>query len=285
MTRQRGVPARRSRPARGHEAIPRARRSLGQHFLVAPEYVERSLTHARLEGNETVLEIGPGLGTLTRALAARCKRVVAVELDAGLVDRLRDEGLPENVELIRGDATRVPLPAFDKVVSNLPYHISSPMTFRLLERRFALAVLMYQREFAQRLVAKPGTPAYSRLSVNAYVRAAVELLERVPPGAFRPRPRVSSAIVRVTPRKRPPFPLRSPQLFDTVVAALFSQRRKTIRNGLLVHAEAIAGSRDRMAAALPALPHLGERAEVLTPEELGALSDALAGALSRKARR
>jgi 16S rRNA (adenine1518-N6/adenine1519-N6)-dimethyltransferase len=188
--------------------------------------------HAELSRDDVVLEIGAGIGNLTALLAARAERVIAVERDRRLIkvlgDRLR--GHP-NVELVCGDALRIELPKFDKVVANLPYGISSDITFRLLERDFELAVLMYQREFAERLVAKPGADNYGRLTVNAYYRAGVELLEEVPPEAFFPQPKVTSAIVRLRPRESP-FEVVDERVFFNVVRAMFQHRRQRVRNAL-----------------------------------------------------
>jgi 16S rRNA (adenine1518-N6/adenine1519-N6)-dimethyltransferase len=253
------------------------RPKLGQHFLVDPQVVQRQLGYAQLRGDETVLEVGPGRGVLTCALAPRVKRLVCIEKDPEMVDLLEDEGLPGNVELVLGDALREPFPAFDKVVSNLPYGISSDLTFKLLEHDFELGVLTYQREFARRLTAPPRSEHYGRLSVNAHVKADVELLEVVPPSAFAPRPKVASAIVRVVPRAAPPFDLEHPGLFAEVVRAAFQHRRKTLRNALLDQWRAFAPSREAMQARMTALPHLDRRAESLAPFEYGEVADALAG--------
>lgn len=222
----------------------RARPKLGQHFLRDVRYAERAIDAAELLPGDVVLEIGPGKGVLTRLLAPRVAKLVAVELDPGLAAKLDVPG----VELIEGDAVKVELPRFDACVSNLPYQISSPFLFRLLERDFRVAVLMVQKEFADRLVAKVGTGDYGRLSVNAQRRAKVEIVARVPPGAFDPPPQVESAIVRITPR---PAAFDVPPNFDEVVERAFARRRKKISNSL--------GTKD--------VPHADRRPEELTPEE------------------
>jgi 16S rRNA (adenine1518-N6/adenine1519-N6)-dimethyltransferase len=141
----------------------------GPHQVVDSTPLERMVGHAELSRDDMVLEIGAGIGNLTLLLAARAGRVIAVERDRKLVkvlgERLKGHS---NVELLRGDALRIELPKFNKVVANLPHGIFSDITFRLLEQEFELTVLMYQREFAERLVAKPGFDDYSRLTVNAY---------------------------------------------------------------------------------------------------------------------
>jgi len=188
--------------------------------------------YAGLSHDDVVLEVGAGIGNLTSLLAERASKVIAIERDRRLVKILRErlKGDP-NVEIVHGDALRIEIPKFNKVVANLPYGISSDITFRLLERELELAVLMYQLEFAKRLVAKPGSDDYSRLTVNAYYHAHVELLDEVPPAAFFPRPKVTSAIVRLKPRE-PPFEVVNEKIFFNVVRALFQHRRKRVRNAL-----------------------------------------------------
>ncbi|HUR67915.1 MAG TPA: 16S rRNA (adenine(1518)-N(6)/adenine(1519)-N(6))-dimethyltransferase RsmA [Candidatus Thermoplasmatota archaeon] len=232
--------------------MTRPRPKLGQHFLRDARYAERAVEAAQLRADDVVLEVGPGKGVLTRLLAPRVAKVVAVELDEGLADAL---DVP-NVELVRGDAVQVDIPPFTACVSNLPYQISSPFLFRLLEREFRVAVLMVQKEFADRLVAKTRTGDYGRLSVNAQRRAHVEIVARVPPGAFDPPPRVDSAIVRITPRP-PAFDV--PANYDAVVERAFAQRRKKLANTL--------GSKD--------IPFANRRPEELTAAEFGDVARAL----------
>jgi 16S rRNA (adenine1518-N6/adenine1519-N6)-dimethyltransferase len=191
------------------------------------------VNHAEIFQEDVVLEIGTGAGDLTALLADRAREVISIESDERLLRLARERlGDRENVRLIHGDATRVKLPSFDKVVANLPYGISSTITFRLLEHAFKLAVLMYQREFAERLVAKPGSDDYGRLTVNVYYRAKAEILEEVPPEAFFPQPKVTSAVVRLRPRA-PPFKVADERRFFAVVRALFQHRRQRVRNSLL----------------------------------------------------
>ncbi len=204
----------------------------GQHQVIDPIVLEQMVDYAELSRDDLVLEVGAGIGNLTLLLARRAGMVISVERDRRLIkvlgERLRGHS---NVELLCGDALRIELPKFNKVVANLPYGISSDITFRLLEHKFELAVLMYQREFAKRLVARSGSDDYSRLTVNAYYRASVELLEEVPPEAFFPQPKVTSAIVRLRPRE-PPFKAKKEQVFFNVVRALFQHRRQRVRNAL-----------------------------------------------------
>lgn len=235
--------------------------------MVDARVAQRHISYARLSPEDVVLEVGPGEGALTRRMAGRVHTVIAIEIDARLAEGLR--GLP-GVEVIHADALTVDfddLP-FTKVVSNLPYQISSPLTFKLLEQSFELGILMYQREFARRLVAQPGSRDYSRLSVMAQYRAHWDILETVPPSAFRPRPEVYSCMVRLIPRP-PPFPVRDPAVFAEVVRILFSHRRKTIKNALRAE--------DYVPPEVAAdLPYAQRRVGKLTPEQMGEISNVVA---------
>ena len=250
----------------------RAHRRLGQHFLIDERIARRQVEFASIKQDETVLEIGPGLGVLTHLLAEKSGDVVAVEKDRRFCEMLRKE-LP-HVHIVEGDALKVDLPKFDVVVSNLPYQISSPITFRLLEKRFDRAVLMFQREFADRMVAERGDAGYSRLSVHVYCRAKAEVIEDVPRSAFYPQPEVDSAIVFLRPRP-PPFKIEDETLFVSVVDRLFQHRRKTIENGLSLHWSEFGGSRDSVREAIQRTGFSGMRAEELTPEQMGLLADEL----------
>ena len=250
----------------------RPRKRLGQHFLVDSRVALRHVDHARIGPSDTVLEIGPGLGVLTRLLAERTRHVTAIEADRRLAAYLR-ESLP-GVDVIEGDALTIEWPRFDVMASNLPYQISSPLTFRLLNEPFRRAVLMYQWEFARRMIAKPATADYSRLSVGVYRRSTCEILERVPRNAFHPQPRVDSALVRLEPRPAP-FPIADPERYDAVVDALFQHRRKTVENGLRFGWKAVATSRVALEAVLPAVPFRTRRVEELSPEEIGRIADAV----------
>ena len=204
----------------------------GQQHVIDLGLLERMVGYAGVSGEDEVLEIGAGIGNLTRLLAERARKVIAVERDGRFIKILREQlkGRP-NVKIVHGDVLRIELPKFNKVVANLPYGISSEVTFRLLERDFELAVLMYQWEFAERLIARPGSADYGRLTVNVYYRAEVELLEKVLPSAFLPQPKVFSAVVRLRPRK-PPFKVVDERIFFDVVRALFQHRRQKVRNAL-----------------------------------------------------
>src|SRR3990172_207624 len=248
----------------------RASKGLGQHFLLDERIADGHVELARIDRSDTILEVGGGVGILSEGLVGRAAKVLAVEKDRRLARGLRDLG--GNLEVIEGDAVRVPLPPFDKVVSNLPYKISSPITFRLLDLAFDRAALMYQREFADRLVAKPRTEDYSRLTVKAYVRCRAELAMRVPRAAFWPQPKVDSAIVVLEPRPFP-FPVADEALFGAVVDATFAHRRKAIENGLRLSWRRFAVSEAAFDRMIDAAPYLRKRPEELAPEQFGELAD------------
>lgn len=250
-----------------------------QHFLVDRRAVEKIAGFVDVSGRR-VLEIGPGEGVLTRALLDRGASVVAVEIDPGLVEELEvafaddiDEG---RLEIVTGDATKVDLPPFDIVVANLPYSASSKITFRLLAIGFEVAVLMYQKEFGQRMIAQPGTPDVGRLSVMVQTYASVKPVLELGPNSFRPRPQVRSWVVRITPHE-PPYPIVDRKAYADVVRVLFSHRRKTVRKGLRSAGEAFpAEAIERAIAALP-VDLLQQRPENLTLEEFALVANTLAG--------
>lgn len=260
----------------------RLSRRAGQHLLMDPTILERMVGYAEVSREDVVLEIGTGVGTLTSLLADQAKRVISIERDERLLEVAREVlGDRTNVILMRGDATEVELPTFNKAVANIPYVISSAITFRLLERGFDTAVLMYQREFANRMVALPASEDYGRLTVNVRYRADAEVLEEVPPEAFHPPPKVSSSIVRLTHHK-PPFEVSDEEKFFTVVRALFQHRRQRVRNSLLRSFDLVfpgkelpkAERRKFIDRKLPSKT-LESRVMDLPPEKFGEISDIL----------
>jgi 16S rRNA (adenine1518-N6/adenine1519-N6)-dimethyltransferase len=253
----------------------RPRKGLGQHFLVDGGVLGRQLAAARLGPEDTVLEVGAGLGTLTVELARRAGHVVAYEADARLAAALGPE-LPANVRLLAEDALDADWPPFTRFVANVPYGISSPLLFKLLDRGFGLAVVLLQREFADRLAAVPRTKDYGRLTVACARVAGAEVLEVVPPSAFWPQPRVESALVRLTPRDG--FAVADREVFDELLRTVFSQRRKMLRNSL-------GGARGRLAPRssmegwlefVAGVEWSSSRPEELAPAELGRLADDIA---------
>jgi len=243
-----------------------ARQRYGQHFLVNSAIAEREVSYASLRKDDVVLEIGPGKGIITNLLSQQAKQVIAIEIDAKLVEQLT-KNLPSNVMLIRQDALAVDfpsLPRFTKIVSNLPFEISSPITFKFLDSSFSKAVLMYQKDFALRLVALPGTKEYSRLTVAVYYKAYCRILEDVPRDNFVPAPNVDSCIVELILRQKPAFQVRNEKFFFDFTKLLFSHRRKKIRSTVKT-----------MTHDYETLPYLDHRVEELTPEQIGSLSDTL----------
>jgi 16S rRNA (adenine1518-N6/adenine1519-N6)-dimethyltransferase len=205
-----------------------------QHFLTDRGAIERIAGLVEI-GGRTVLEIGPGEGALTAALLGRGALVRAVEIDPDLVEilscRFASEIEEGRLEIVRADAARDPFPPFDLVISNLPYSVSSKITFRLIEAGFEVAILMYQKEFADRMIAPAGTPECGRLSIMVQTYASVERCFSLPPNCFSPRPQVKSTVVKIVPRA-PIFPVNDRKRYADVVRALFSHRRKTVRNAL-----------------------------------------------------
>ena len=224
-----------------------------------------------MDSNDTVLEIGAGYGNLTEELAKKAGKVIAIEIDPELVISIPKMN---NVEVITGDALKTDFPQFNKVISNLPYSISSPITFKLLRCKFEFGILMYQLEFAKRMVASPGSKDYSRLSIAVQYYADVEQLEVVPASAFSTSPEVNSAIMKLTPRP-PPYKVTDEGFFMKFIAAAFSQRRKKLRNAIMNNA-LLLGIKD-IKASVEKLPKsiLERRAETFSPEELASISDIL----------
>lgn len=243
----------------------------GQHFLHNQALVRRIIEYANITKEDTILEVGPGKGVLTRSLASHAKAVTCIEIDKHLVEQ-SSLWIEENIHMIQGDALTLDLttiPRWNKCVSNLPYDISSPFLFHLLKYRFQLAILMFQKDFALRLVASPGTKQYSRLTVHVYYHARCELLEHVPKTQFHPRPKVDSELVKIIPRDEPPFHVQDEHLFFRITTQLFNHRRKTIANGL----NSILGQQAKN------LSMAKKRVEQLTPEEIGQLSNEVLGLL------
>lgn len=254
-----------------------------QHFLTNPRIASRIAGFVEVEGRR-VLEIGPGTGALTRELLERGAIVSAVELDPELVEDLRvrfaveiDEG---RFEVVQGDAIRDPLPECAVVVSNLPYSASSRIVFRLLREGFEVAVLMFQKEFARRMVAPVGTPGCGRLSVMVQTYARVKPILEVGPFAFTPRPKVRSWVVRITPRD-PPHPIRDHRVYADLVRVLFSHRRKMVRKALRSEPETFG--EQQVGAVLDELPDeiLRSRAEELSLDEFARIANVLADASIR----
>lgn len=199
---------------------------LGQHFLYDHRIAQKMARAAGVGPRDVVLEIGPGRGLITAELASKAKKVFAIEKDSRLAVAL--EGKFSNVKIIQGNAAKVDWPYFDKLVANLPFQISAPVLGRLFLSGKP-AVLILQKEFAARLVAKPGAKDYSRLSVASRYYCTAEVVGKLKPGAFKPAPKVSAVMVKIIPR-RPPF--KTDKRFWVTLTRLFQHRRKTVRAAL-----------------------------------------------------
>jgi 16S rRNA (adenine1518-N6/adenine1519-N6)-dimethyltransferase len=251
----------------------------GQTFLVDASVARRQVEAAGVSRGEAVLEVGGGLGVLTKELSGQGARVRVIELEEALVRHLEELDLP-GVTVEQGDALKAAIGSEAKVVANLPYSISTPMVERLVRCGPPVMVLMLQREFADRLVAHPGSKAWSRLGAVVQREYAVEMLEDVPPHAFSPQPKVHSAVVRLTRRKRAGGAL--PEDYGFLVGRLFAARRKKVRNTV---AGAAAHFGVPPADAVEAAERLGfgdRRPEELSCDDFGALCDALASRRTHK---
>ncbi|MGD8505060.1 MAG: 16S rRNA (adenine(1518)-N(6)/adenine(1519)-N(6))-dimethyltransferase RsmA [Candidatus Bathyarchaeota archaeon] len=252
-----------------HKISPRKR--LGQSFMTDEGLLRLMVSHATVKKNDVVLEIGAGLGFLTKLLSEKCKQVIAVEVDPRLMEALRTELKDlENVNLVKGDVLKVPIPSFDKVVSNPPFYIASPILFWLLEKKFDCAILTFQKEFAERLVAPVGSREYGRLTVTTYYRADIELLDYVPNIMFYPQPDVDSYIVRLEP-KPPPFIVQDKQAFFELVQTMFTQRNKKARNAITPFLLKYGAAKGKVTEVADSLPYSSKRVRELAPEDFGAL--------------
>jgi 16S rRNA (adenine1518-N6/adenine1519-N6)-dimethyltransferase len=265
----------------------RAKKSWGQNFLVDARVQERIVAAASVGRDDVVVEIGAGLGALTRLLVAQAGQVIAIEHDAELAALLEQELDPcPGLRIERADALDFDFAAAARaagralvVVGNLPYQITSPLLFAITDaaaggRVIDRAILMVQKEFAQRMLAGPGSKVYGRLSVMVQQQAEGAILFHVGPGAFHPRPAVTSTVLRLRPRPAPLAPVRDPAQFARVVKQAFAGRRKMLRRGL----EPLAGG-EAAARALACAGILGtRRAEELSVAEFARLADAFSRA-------
>jgi len=215
----------------------KARKRFGQNFLVDEQIIADIIRAIHPQENDTMVEIGPGLGALTRPLIKQLKHLHVVEIDRDILKRLESDYPEDKLIIHAGDALKFDLAEIDgplRIVGNLPYNISSPLLFhfssyadRIMDMHF-----MLQNEVVERMVAEPSTPAYGRLSVMLQYRFYMEKLLDVPPDSFRPAPKVDSAIVRMIPLPISEVKVRDEKLFAAIVATAFGQRRKTLRNTL-----------------------------------------------------
>lgn len=214
-----------------------ARKRFGQNFLSDPNIIRKIVSAIAPAPGQHIVEIGPGLGALTDPLFEACGRLDVVEIDRDLIARLKERYAPEVLRIHEGDALKFDfsiLPEPLRVVGNLPYNISTPLLFHVASyaNRVCDMTFMLQKEVVQRMVAEPNSAEYGRLSVMLQYRFEMALLFDVPPGAFRPAPKVTSAIVYLRPRPAQGCSCHDEQLLGRIVTAAFGQRRKTLRNTL-----------------------------------------------------
>lgn len=260
---------------------------LGQNFLIDGNVVRNIAETAELNGNDTVVEIGPGIGTLTQELAARAKKVIAIELDRNLLPVLEENlGAYPNVQVVPGDAMQLNFNdlvtnsegtlAEYKIVGNLPYYITTPLIMHVLEQgfKFSVFVLMVQKEVAQRIVAAPGTKDYGVLSLAVQYYTVPEMALKVPRAVFMPKPEVDSAVLKLTRRKLPPVSVADEKMLFRIIKAAFGQRRKTLLNALAN--AGIGPSKNYLSAVISEIGlNPGRRGETLSMEEFASLTNAL----------
>lgn len=259
----------------------------GQNFLIDTHVLNKIVREAGITKDDFVLEIGPGIGTLTQYLCEAAGEVAAVEIDANLIPILKDTlSAYDNVMVINEDILKVDIAALTqeknggnpiKVVANLPYYITTPIIMGLLEGGAPLAsiTIMVQKEVAERMQAQPGTKDYGALSLAVQYYAKAEIVANVPPNCFMPRPNVGSAVIRLTRYAEPPVEVKNEKYLFAMIRASFNQRRKTLQNGLS-HEPALHLTKEQVADALRKMG-LSEsiRGEALTLAQFAELSNRL----------
>lgn len=239
----------------------RPNKKLSQSFLVDERVINDEVEHAGVDGKE-VLEIGSGVGFLTRALAERAGKVVAVERDPNLAQVLR-ETMPSSVEVVEGDFLRCGIERAEVIVSNAPYSISSPLLFKISEMKFERALLCLQEEFARRMMAQPGEEDYSRLSVMSQLSFTIRFIRRVSKGCFYPIPKVNSSIILLQPTGR-----ETDEASRELINLIFQHRNRTLRSSLLSSARKLKVGKEEMKRIADTLPFKDRRVISLTQEEI-----------------
>lgn len=262
-------------------------KKFGQNFLIDTHVLEKIISAAGITKNDCVLEIGPGIGTMTQYLAENAGHVVAVEIDRNLIPILKETLADyDNVTVINEDILRVDIKALAeeynggkpiKVVANLPYYITTPIIMGLFESGVPIdnITVMVQKEVADRMKEGPGSKDYGALSLAVQYYAEPEIVENVPPNCFIPRPNVGSAVIRLTRHKEMPVEVKDPALMFKIIRASFNQRRKTLQNGL-GNAPELPYTKEQIAAAIAEMgltPTI--RGEALSLAQFAQLSDIL----------
>jgi 16S rRNA (adenine1518-N6/adenine1519-N6)-dimethyltransferase len=251
---------------------------LGQNFMVEPTFYPKLVSYAEIISSDVVLDVGAGFGFLSKFLVNKCHSVIAVEKDPQIVLGLRQQtNAFDNVTVVEGDVLKAVLPIFNKVIAAPPYYLSSKLVLFLLEHNVNCAVLIVQKEFADRLVAEVGSEDYSWLTVIVYLKAHIELLDFVPKDMFYPAPEVDSVILRIKPRQCPLFAVKNPLFFEQMVKWLFTERNKKLSNALEPFVKkALKISKQEFQKIIQELPYRGMRPRELTPETFGALANVFA---------
>ena len=262
-------------------------KKFGQNFLIDTHVLEKIISAAGITKNDCVLEIGPGIGTMTQYLAENAGHVVAVEIDRNLIPILKETLADyDNVTVINEDILRVDIKALAeeynggkpiKVVANLPYYITTPIIMGLFESGVPIdnITVMVQKEVADRMKEGPGSKDYGALSLAVQYYAEPEIVANVPPNCFIPRPNVGSAVIRLTRHKEMPVEVKDPALMFKIIRASFNQRRKTLQNGL-GNAPELPYTKEQIAAAIAEMgltPTI--RGEALNLAQFAQLSDIL----------
>lgn len=262
-------------------------KKFGQNFLIDTHVLDKIIRAAEITKDDFVLEIGPGIGTMTQYLAQAAREVVAVEIDKALIPILQDtlSGFP-NAEVIQDDILKVDIAELAaernggrpiKVVANLPYYITTPIIMSFFEHDvpLALVTVMVQKEVAERMQAGPGSKDYGALSLAVQYYADPYIVANVPPNCFMPRPNVGSAVIRLTRHKVPPVQVEDEKLMFQMIRASFNQRRKTLVNGLN-HSPEMTLTKEQITKAVEGLGKgAGVRGEALTLEEFAKLSNTI----------
>ncbi len=263
-------------------------KKFGQNFLIDTHVLDKIIAAAQITKDDMVLEIGPGIGTMTQYLCENAGKVIAVEIDRTLVPILENDTLSEydNFRIINEDVLKLDLKKLIeeenggrpiKVAANLPYYITTPIVMKLLEERLPIdnITVMVQKEVAERMQAGPGSKDYGALSLAVQYYADAYIAANVPPNCFMPRPNVGSAVIRLTLHSEPPVKVRDEKLMFALIRASFNQRRKTLQNGINNSPE-LNFSKESVSSALQQMD-LPEtvRGEALTLEQFAKLSDLL----------
>ena len=263
-------------------------KKFGQNFLIDPHVLDKIIEAAEVTKDDFVLEIGPGIRTMTQYLCEAARQVLAVEIDNNLIPILQETLSPyDNVEILHGDILKQDIHEIAekyndkkpiKVVANLPYYITTPIIMGLLESHVPLAniTVMVQKEVADRMQVGPGTKDYGALSLAVQYYASPQIVANVPPNCFMPRPKVGSAVIRLTRFQEPPVKVDDEKLMFAIIRASFNQRRKTLVNGLK-NASDLSFTKEQIESALTnaGLP-LNIRGEALTLEQFAQLSNEFA---------